>query len=444
MTSQNEFDEENKGTAPKTAPEVIDIKTKPESGTTRLVTANGNMQEVADAGDFMAKLNTGNIVIDPVLTEKANKSEAPPLTIAEALERGDFVALARMMQAQIARAENGDLEGMRYEDAQRYASRQNEKEAMEERVREREQQLTAFFDTRGGYRDREGGYFNAKENTYTDSEGGVVDNYQGYRYKDGSYKSKTGDYYDATTRTMHLANGDTYKIPPDSSDADVIKIMQDNAREQGYYDPNFIKNGQLGTADAEHPPSGPKGEGWSATQVQDVAANARAHRGPDLRTGAPASGNKATVTTAAGTAPVTTPTARDIAVASQTNTGPDVTSSAAPLAHPLTASSLKEKLAKAKAAKAAASTSADSPDPASDLAPGTNKESKFSNGAAAVETSRGNGTDVTTSSFFAVDSSISSSKFPVQQPEAAVSDTDPIVTANANTAKRPAVKSPAP
>lgn len=421
MTSKDEVDAQKDSTGPKIVAEVVDVKPKTGMGATLLMTADGNANEIRGVGDFMARLNTGNIIIDPALAEKAAKGySSPPLTIAEALERGDFVALAGMINAQIARAENGDLEGMRYEDKARYLARQKEKEALEESFRQREQQLAAYFDQGGGYRDRQGGYFNAKEGTYTDAEGGTVDNYQGYRYKDGSYKARTGDYYDARTRTMHLANGDSYKISADTSDEDVIKVMQDHARERGYYDPNFIKNGQMGTADAEHPPSGPKRPGWSATQVQDVAAEARAHKGPDLHTDA-APQVKAPSTASPAT------TARDVAVSSHENKGP-AAASAAP-AGQLTVSSLKEKLAKAKAAKAAAT---EAPNPAS----------KFSSPAAA-ETSRGGGHEVTSSSFFAVDSSISASKFPAPQPET-VSEADPAVTVNATAPTRAAAKSPAP
>ncbi|TAL38473.1 MAG: hypothetical protein EPN97_04040 [Alphaproteobacteria bacterium] len=421
MTSKDEVDAQKDSTGPKTVAEVVDVKPKTGMGAPLLMMADGNAKEIEGVGDFMARVNAGNIIIDPALAEKAAKGYlSPPLTIAEALERGDFVALAGMINAQIARAENGDLDGMRYEDKARYLARQKEKEALEESFRQREQQLSAYFDPSGGYRDRQGGYFNAKEGTYTDAEGGAVDNYQGYKYKDGSYKAKTGDYYDARTRTMHLANGDSYKISADTSDEDVIKVMQDHARERGFYDPNFIKNGQMGTADAEHPPSGPKRPGWSATQVQDVAAEARAHKGPDRAVAAPQAGAASTESPAT--------TARDVAVSSQGNKGP-----AAPSAAPagqLTVSSLKEKLAKAKAAKASAPET-QTPNPAS----------KFSSPAA--ETSRGGGNEVTSSSFFAVDSSISASKFPAPQPET-VSDADPVVTANATTPARPAAKSPAP
>src|SRR5436305_1593493 len=84
--------------------EVVDVKPGHDKGASRLVLADGKEKDVDAVGDFVAKLQTGNIIIDPALAEKATKHEAgPPLTIGEALERGDYVALSRMLEAQSRR-----------------------------------------------------------------------------------------------------------------------------------------------------------------------------------------------------------------------------------------------------------------------------------------------------------------------------------------------------
>lgn len=402
MTSKDDVDAQNNGSGLKTVDEVVDVKPT-NDGANRIVTANGNTQEVESAGDFMAKLNTGNIIIDPALVEKAGKSNmGPPLTIAEALERGDFQALARLMQAQIARAENGDLEGMRYEDAQRYAARFNEKEAMEERVREREREVLAHFDSQGGYRDRRGGYYDVNEGAYVDDNGGVVDNYGGYRYKNGNYKSKFGDFYDAKTNTVHLSTGEVIKPPKGMSGDEVIREMQQSVREQGGYDPNYIKNSALAAADAEHPsttPGAPKVGNTGTPLPSEVAERARANEGPQT---------------------------------SQPN--------------PTSASSLKDRLARkgATVSPAPPAASTNTPAPPVVVPPGPNP-SKFSNGSAAGETPRGTDAEVTSSTFFAVDSSIQSSKFPGPKKDAAETEApDPVVTANTTATQRPVPKSPAP
>jgi hypothetical protein len=423
MTSKDEVDAQNNGTSRRTVDEVVDVKPT-NDGATRVITASGNAQEVEGAGDFMAKLNTGNIVIDPALAEKAAKGySSPPLTIAEALERGDFQALARMMQAQIARAENGDLEGMRYEDAQRYAARLSEKEAQEERIRDRERELTAYFDSNGGYRDRQGGYYNVKEGTFTDEDGGTVDNYGGYRYKNGDYKSRFGDFYDAKTNTVHLRTGEVVKPPKGTTADQVIREMQEDVKQHGGYDPNLIKNSQMGAANSDHPPPT---KGVGTTEAREIAERAKANHGPDLDTAA------------------TRPAASPPSAASSSTATSSSPATSAPSAG-ATASSLKDRLAKLRGgSNAPASASPATPVTTSDAGAGTKpKESKFSDGSPA-DIARSARAEVTNSSFFAVDSSISASKFPVQQPEATVSDTDPVVTTSTTTAQRPVPKSPAP
>ncbi|MEZ0223099.1 MAG: hypothetical protein ACAH83_00970 [Alphaproteobacteria bacterium] len=402
MTSKDDVDAQSNGSGLKTVDEVVDVKQEKDTGSTRIVTANGNTQDVESAGDFMAKLNTGNIIIDPTLVEKAVKNNmGPPLTIAEALERGDFQALARLMQAQIARAENGDLEGMRHEDAQKYAFRLKEKEAMEERVREREREVLAHFDPQGGYRDRRGGYYDVNEGAYIDADGGVVDNYGGYRYKNGNYKSKFGDFYDAKTNTVHLTTGEVITPPKGMSGDEVIREMQQSVREQGGYDPNYIKNGAMAAADAEHPSTDPKAPKVGAVGVplpSEVAERAKANEGADTNRPNPGS-----------------------------------------------ASSLKDRLARRGATVSApAPASENTPAPPAVVATGANP-SRFSNGSSTAETPRGADGEVTSSSFFAVDSSISASKFPGPKKDAVDTEApDPVVTSNTTTPQRPAVKSPVP
>lgn len=402
MTSKDEVDAQKDATGPKTVAEVVDVKPKTEGGATVLVTANGNTKDVEDVGDFLAHLNTGNIVIDPALAEKAAKGHSsPPLTMAEALERGDFQALARILYAQFARAENGDLEGMRYEDVQKYSARLREKEAQEERVRERERELLAYFDSKGGYRDRLGGYYDANQGEYIDADGGVVDNYGGYRYKNGNYKSKFGDFYDARTNTVHLTTGEVITPPKGMTADQVIQEMQQSVKEQGGYDPNYIRNSAMAAADSEHPSSNP---------------------------GAPKVGN------------TSTPLPSEVAAKAKQNEGADTTRP-----NPTSASSLRDRLARKGATVSAAppSASTDTPTPAVAAGADQRKESKFSTGSATADTQRGTGAEVTSSSFFAVDSSISASRFPAPQSEAQGSDTEPTVTAN-TAAQRPAAKSPAP
>ena len=115
-----------------------------------------------------------------------------------------------------------------------------------------EARLMKFVDAKGGYRDRDGGYFDPRSGTYTDKLGGVVDNWQGYTYKDGSYKSKLGDYWDAPSKTVKFAGGGERKSPQ-TSNADAITVLRQSVEENGGFNKDFIKNGMLGTIQREHP-----------------------------------------------------------------------------------------------------------------------------------------------------------------------------------------------
>jgi hypothetical protein len=118
----------------------------------------------------------------------------------------------------------------------------------EEQVR-----LKQYLDKDGGYKEKGGGYYNPKAGTYTDNDGGTVDNWSGYTYADGSYKSKLGDYYDAPARTMHLASGDTVKIPANNTSAEVIKVLRDGVEQNGGYDKDLTRNSMFAQIRAEHP-----------------------------------------------------------------------------------------------------------------------------------------------------------------------------------------------
>jgi len=63
-----------------------------------------------------------------------------------------------------------------------------------------------------------------KAGTYTDKEGGIVDNWLGYTYTDGSYKSALGDYWDAKTKTFKLPDGSSAKSSVTSEEA--IRAMR--------------------------------------------------------------------------------------------------------------------------------------------------------------------------------------------------------------------------
>ena len=112
--------------------------------------------------------------------------------------------------------------------------------------------LKPFLDKNGGYKDKQGGYFNPKALTYTDPKGGVVDNWQGYTYTDGSYKSKLGDYWDAPTKTFKLKNGEDLKSDETTS-AEAIKLLREAVEENPVYDKYFILTGMIGTIMKEHP-----------------------------------------------------------------------------------------------------------------------------------------------------------------------------------------------
>jgi hypothetical protein len=114
-----------------------------------------------------------------------------------------------------------------------------------------EAKLMKFDDKNGGYLDRLGGYSDPRAGTYTDKEGGVVDNWKGYTYKDGSYKSALGDYWDASTKTFKLAYG-TVASRPSLPNADAIKALRKNVEQNGGYDKDFIRNGMLESIRKEH------------------------------------------------------------------------------------------------------------------------------------------------------------------------------------------------
>jgi hypothetical protein len=278
MTSKDNVDAQNSGARPAVVDEVADVKPKTGTAPARLVMTAGNVREIESAGDIISHVNAGNIVIDPALAEKAAKKHAgPPMTIAEAFERGDFLAAARMIEAQIARAQNGDFEGGRYEDLSRYAADK------EKAYREREAELRQYYDANGGYHDRYGGYFNPNQGTYTDANGGVIDNYGGYTYKDGSYKGKFGDYYDRSSNTIYMANGEEVKVEKGTPPEKVRKGMQELSGKYGGHDPNFISKAELGTAADEHriPGKDVSPEAHSAAEhMRATSANAQT-RGPD-------------------------------------------------------------------------------------------------------------------------------------------------------------------
>jgi len=119
-------------------------------------------------------------------------------------------------------------------------------------VNNEEARLRKFLDKNGGYRDKFGGYYNPTADTYTDEKGGVLDDWEGYTYKDGSYKSKLGDYWDAPTATFKLANGDVVKSAGTSS-ADAIQILRGAVEETGAFEKGFIQKAMLGQMAIEHP-----------------------------------------------------------------------------------------------------------------------------------------------------------------------------------------------
>jgi hypothetical protein len=112
--------------------------------------------------------------------------------------------------------------------------------------------LKPFLDKDGRYKDKKGGYFNPKAGTYTDEYGGVVDNWGGYTYENGDYKSKLGDFWEASTKTFKLANGEILKSVETTS-AEAIKVLRETVEEQGGYDKNLTLKGMIATIKKEHP-----------------------------------------------------------------------------------------------------------------------------------------------------------------------------------------------
>jgi hypothetical protein len=138
--------------------------------------------------------------------------------------------------------------------------------------------LIKFVDKNGGYRDSYGGYFDSRAATYTDNKGGVLDNWEGYTYKDGSYKSKLGDYWDAPTKTFKLANGEVVKSP-ETSNADAITVLRQSVQETGSVEKNFIQRAMLGQIAKEHPASA------ASPQPQTAAEEARLMKFVDAKGG---------------------------------------------------------------------------------------------------------------------------------------------------------------
>ena len=119
-----------------------------------------------------------------------------------------------------------------------------------------EARLKKFLDKDGGYKTKTSGYFNPKEGTYTDQDGGVVDNWRGYTYKDGSYKTQFGDYYDAPTKTYKLADGTVAKVE-NLTAADAIKALRDNVEANDGYDKDFILKSMYEQIRLDHPAKPP-------------------------------------------------------------------------------------------------------------------------------------------------------------------------------------------
>ena len=112
--------------------------------------------------------------------------------------------------------------------------------------------LKPFLDKNGGYKDKKGGYYNPKAGTYTDEHGGVVDSWGGYTYENGDYKSKLGDFWEASTKTFKLANGEILKSVETTS-AEAIKVLRETVEEKGGYDKNLVVKSMITTINREHP-----------------------------------------------------------------------------------------------------------------------------------------------------------------------------------------------
>lgn len=115
-----------------------------------------------------------------------------------------------------------------------------------------EARLKSYLDKNGGYKDNEGGYYNPTVGTYTDKVGGIVDNWQGYTYKDGSYKAATGDYWDAPTKTFKLANGEELKSE-ETTNAEAVQTLRETAAEAGKYYKHGIQTAMMARIKMEHP-----------------------------------------------------------------------------------------------------------------------------------------------------------------------------------------------
>ncbi|MEZ0223102.1 MAG: hypothetical protein ACAH83_00985 [Alphaproteobacteria bacterium] len=114
-----------------------------------------------------------------------------------------------------------------------------------------EARLKKFLDKDGGYKDKLGGYYNPTAGTYTDKDGGVVDNWQGYTYKNGNYKSKIGDFWEASTKTFKLTTGENLK--EDLTNAEATDLLRETVAEQGGFDKDYIKKTMMAQVKLEHP-----------------------------------------------------------------------------------------------------------------------------------------------------------------------------------------------
>ena len=112
--------------------------------------------------------------------------------------------------------------------------------------------LKQYLDKNGGYRDNVGGYYNPKAGIYTDAQGGIVDEWSGYTYRDGSYKSKVGDYWDEPKKTFMLASGENLKSK-DTTSAEAIRVLRENVAERGGYEKGMIQGTMMARIKMEHP-----------------------------------------------------------------------------------------------------------------------------------------------------------------------------------------------
>ena len=87
---------------------------------------------------------------------------------------------------------------------------------------------------------------------YLDKDGGVVDNWGGYTYKDGSYKSKLGDFYDAPTKTFKLADGTVSQLGVMTAE-DAISALRDNVEVNGGYDKDMTLKSMIMRIKLDHP-----------------------------------------------------------------------------------------------------------------------------------------------------------------------------------------------